>query len=414
MILFRAAFAGSTVAAFEVQLESPVGANPGAIRVSVWDVTSLAKTTTNADTGDWLTAGFFHIALTVTTTSWAVYINGASAATGSANLAPAISWLEFMGSADRQYTGSMLNGECGDLAVYGTELLPDRIQAIYLAGTPNPQTVAGGVQKTVTGAQFATDFPATRMERLLAYGGWTGPRSISQSSVTQMAGITDIQGNSAVISASGQVTVSTGGQQAAQAVGNIVFSDAGFMFTDSNGTLCYVSRGDLYVTASKWSLGEAAASVLNSNTDFAGGSLAGWAGFQGSIAASQAQVYLYPWSVLYTPDGVSTSGALEQNGARSPVTALSAYEVTAWVWSAAGWDQVTIGFDWYDASGSYLSTGIAVIAVPAATWTFIDSGSLTAPANAVTAVPRVGEQGTPSSAATLYIQHVTMIPAGAE
>ena len=94
------------------------------------------------------------------------------------------------------------------------------------------------------------------MERLFAYGGWSGPRSISQSSVTQMAGITDIQGNSAVISATGQVTVSADGQQAAQAVSNIVFSDAGFMFTDGNGTLCYVSRGDLYVTPSQWTLGE--------------------------------------------------------------------------------------------------------------------------------------------------------------
>ena len=256
LVLFRAANAGSTVAAFEVQLESPVGGNPGAIRVSVWDVSSLAKTTTTADNGDWLDAGFFHIALTISTSAWTVYINGASAATGSANLPPTISWLEFMGSADRQYTGSMLNGECGDLAVFSTELLPDRIQAIYLAGTPNPQIVAGGVSVAVTGAQFATDYPATRMERLLAYGGWTGPRSISQSSVTEMAAISDIQGSSAVIAASGQVTVSTGGQQAAEAVGNIVFSDGGFMFTDGNGTLCYVSRGDLYVTPSQWTFGE--------------------------------------------------------------------------------------------------------------------------------------------------------------
>lgn len=256
LVLFRAVNAGSPVPAFEVQLESPAGANPGAIRVSVWDVTSTAKTTTTADSGDWLDAGFFHIALTVGTTAWTIYINGSSAATGPANLPPTISWLEFMGSADRQYTGSMLNGECGHLAVFGIGLLPDRIQAIYLAGAPSPQTIAGGAASTVTGAQFATDYPAVRMERLLAYGGWTGPRSISQSSVTQMAPITDIQGDSTVISASGQVTASADGQQAATAVGNIVFSDGGFMFTDGSGTLCYYSRGDLYVTASRWTLGE--------------------------------------------------------------------------------------------------------------------------------------------------------------
>ena len=260
LILFRASNAGLTVPAFQVTLESPVGAHPGAIRMSVWDSSSLAETTTNVDTGDWLTAGFFHIALTVTTSAWTVYVNGESSGSGSANLPPVMSWLEFMGSADREYTGSMFNGECGGLALFSTSLTADRIQAIYLAGTPNPQTVAGGASQVVTGAQFEGDFPATRMERLLAYGGWTGPRSISQTSVTAMSPITDIQGDSAVISASGQVTVSADGQQAAQAINNIVFSDAGFLFTDGNGVLCYRSRGDLYVTQSQWTLGENVAS----------------------------------------------------------------------------------------------------------------------------------------------------------
>ena len=255
LILLRAASASSGPA-FQVHLESPVGANPGAICVAVWDASTKVKTTAVVESGNWLEALFFHVALLVTQGTWALWINGASAGTGTCNLPADFSWLEYMGSADRQYTGSMLNGECGDLGVYSVLLPADRIRSIYLAGSPNPQTVAGAATAVVTGAQFATEYAAQRLERLLAYGGWTGPRSISQSSVTQMAPITDIQGSTAVIAAGGQVTISSGGQEASEAAGNIVFSDGGFIFVDGNGTICYLSRGDLYVTPSQWTLGE--------------------------------------------------------------------------------------------------------------------------------------------------------------
>lgn len=255
LILMRGSNAGSGPA-FQVFLESPVGANPGAICVAVWDVSTGTGTVTTVFPGNWLTAGWFHIAIEVTQVSWTLFINGTSEGTGSANLPEVISWLEYLGSADRFYTGSMLNGACGYLAVFGVLLPADRVQSIYLAGTPNPATTAGGAMAARNGAQFGTEFPAQRIERLLAYGGWTGPRSISQSSTTQMAPINDIQGSTAVIAASGAVNVTSGGQQAGQAAGNIVFSDGGQMFTDGNFTLCYLSRGDLYGAQSAWILGE--------------------------------------------------------------------------------------------------------------------------------------------------------------
>lgn len=255
LILMRGSNAGSGPA-FQVHMSAPEAASPGAISVCTWDVSTGVPTVTLVFPGNWLKAGWFHIAIEVTQTTWNLFINGTSEGTGAANQPENISWLEFMGSADRFYTGSMLNGACGYLGIFGVLLPADRVQSIYLAGTPNPATTAGGAMAARNGAQFGTEFPAQRIERLLAYGGWTGPRSISQSSTTQMASINDIQGSSAVIAASGQVSVSTGGQEASQAAGNIVFSDGGFMFTDGNLTICYLSRGDLYGQQSAWILGE--------------------------------------------------------------------------------------------------------------------------------------------------------------
>lgn len=255
LILFRLSNAASGPA-FQVSLESPVGANPGAIRVTKWNVATGTPATVTVFSGNWLQAGWFHIALELTSTAWSLFINGSVQGAGAASLPSSFSWIEFMGSADRQYTGSMLNGACGYLGIYSVPLTADRIQSIYLAGTPNPAVTAGGTAAARNNAQFGQESSAPRIDRLLNYGGWLGPRSISQSGDTQLAAITDIQGSSAVIAPSGQVTVSAGGQQASEAAGNVVFSDGGFIFTSGNGELCYVTRGDLYVTASRFTLGE--------------------------------------------------------------------------------------------------------------------------------------------------------------
>ena len=255
LIMLRAVNAGAG-AVFQVYLQSPIGTSPGAITVAVWDASSRVRTNTAVYTGNWLQAGFLHMAITVTQTTWVLWINGARAGNGSCNLPEQVSWLEFMGSADRNYTGGMLNGQCGEISVYGCQLPADRIRSLYLAGSPNPQTVAGGKTQGFTGNQFATEYAHQRMERLWAYGGWAGPRSVSQSSTTGMEAITDIQGSTAAITAGGGVNLSAGGMQASMAVSNIVFSDGGFIYTDGCGTLCYYSRTDLYQTPNSWTLGE--------------------------------------------------------------------------------------------------------------------------------------------------------------
>ena len=254
LIILRASNAG-TGAVVQVQFASPVASQPGAIQVAVWTAAGV-KTVTTVYPANWLEAGWIHIALTVNQAAWTLWVNGANAGNGTCDLVSSFSWVQYMGSADRFYTGSMLNGACGELSIFGVQLPPDRIRSLYLAGTPNPQTVAGGATQSFTGNQFAGEYAAQRIERLLAYGGWTGPRSISQSSVTAMEAITDIQGSTAVISASGGVNLSAGGMMASEAASSIVFSDGGFIFTDGNGTLCYFSRADLYQLANSWTLGE--------------------------------------------------------------------------------------------------------------------------------------------------------------
>lgn len=138
------------------------------------------------------------------------------------------------------------------------------------------------------------------------------------------------------------------------------------------------------------------------NPFFTGGSLAGWAGFQGSIVATQAIAGgPFAWSCLFTSNGTA-GGDINGFLAQFPIAAGGVAQTSCWVYFPTG-GQVDVGVDWQDASNTYISTSTTTVTVPAATWTAVGSGSLSAPANTASAYPRVGPH-TASNGLQLYVQ----------
>lgn len=138
--------------------------------------------------------------------------------------------------------------------------------------------------------------------------------------------------------------------------------------------------------------------LLNTNPFFETNAT-GWSGQAAAVGRSTA--VLHPQAVgslLITPDGVGTSGGAV--AARSDVGAIvpgATYVASMWAFSPKGWSDVRPVIDWYDATNTFLNTGLgSATALPAGQWTFVQQ-SLTAPANASRASVRARHGATPTA-----------------
>ena len=346
----------------------------GNIKVTVWDKLTHASTTTIVNTNDWANQTFFHVALLLTQTTWQVIVDGGAftGASGTCNLGTTWAFADFCGEADRLYSGNMFNGQVYGLAIFPRLLPNSRIVSHYYLGT------SGLIFSSANG--FG-ELAGARIERILADSSCLQPRTIG-ATVDYVQAALDIQG-----------------QAAGQNVVNMAESESGLLYVDGPGYLRYLPRRAGYNLPSLWTAGERAGSPLNTDPSFAG-TLGPWTATGGTATLTQAQVYGSPYSALLTPSGVAANSYLED--APAAVTAGGSYIASAFVWSPTGYASVTIGFDWYQAGGGFLSTSTATIAVAAGTWTPVTT-TQTAPANAVTGAIRVGEASTPAVANLLYV-----------
>lgn len=154
--------------------------------------------------------------------------------------------------------------------------------------------------------------------------------------------------------------------------------------------------------------------VLNANGFFTGGSMSDWTGFRCSLALRGTSGSSAPlpaggptgYGVLITPDGSGNSCAAEESVAGNfAVVAGTAYRISSLVYSPLGYSAVTVGVDWLDAGGGYISTSTSSTSVSAGTWMGV-AASATAPANAATAYVRVGHGGVPAASDLLYATSV--------
>lgn len=162
----------------------------------------------------------------------------------------------------------------------------------------------------------------------------------------------------------------------------------------------------VYTWAVDWDLsGEAAAGNILSTNPYTTYDLTGWTGNNASIVRTTDLLAgrTVP-TILVTPNGVSASGGVNQSPhpAAGTVVPGQSYIADAWVYSPGGWSDLRACIDWYDASDSFLSSGLGVATVVAAgTWTHLRQ-ALTAPASASRPVARVRAGGTPASTNTFY------------
>jgi hypothetical protein len=140
--------------------------------------------------------------------------------------------------------------------------------------------------------------------------------------------------------------------------------------------------------------------------------LTGWTADNGSIArvaSPGVPPFGGAWSVQITPNGTSGSG-----GVNGPLTAAGTvipgeqYIASCWVYSPGGWSDIQACLDWYNAAGTFLSSGTGTgTAVPAGQWTLL-SQTFTAPANASRLVPRGRHGGTPAAGNIWYADQITV------
>jgi hypothetical protein len=145
--------------------------------------------------------------------------------------------------------------------------------------------------------------------------------------------------------------------------------------------------------------------------------LTGWTGRNYTVALDSGfQSSLGITVVKVTPNGSSSFGGLDQTVVTAPaVVAGNDYTARAWVYSPAGWADMRTAIDWYDASGTNISSSFgAVVAVAAGTWTLLE-GTLTAPDGAVKAVVRARQNSTPAVTDVWYVWGLAMLdPLGSD
>ncbi len=154
--------------------------------------------------------------------------------------------------------------------------------------------------------------------------------------------------------------------------------------------------------------------VLNPNPWF-DVNAAGWAPSGCTLLLTTAHGVPVPQAVQtleMEPDGVSsTGGVTDVLSGVGTVTAGASYVVGGWAYSASGWSDIRTCIDWYDNTGTYLSTGGlgSVPALPSNAWTYL-SQTLIAPAGASQLATRVRYGSTPATGNTFYVWGVTSIP----
>lgn len=116
-------------------------------------------------------------------------------------------------------------------------------------------------------------------------------------------------------------------------------------------------------------------------------------------------------SMLITPTGAASASAnLGVNTPVGSITPGASYTVSGWVYSPAGWSDMRVVIDWFDASNALISTGASVaVAVPAGAWTFLTLTN-TAPALASRARPRARVGASATATDISYWWGIRLVP----
>jgi len=152
-----------------------------------------------------------------------------------------------------------------------------------------------------------------------------------------------------------------------------------------------------------------ASAVLNSNDGFES-TVSPWTGVNGAtLAQSAAYAYAGTHSCSLTPNG-STANPQADSEEVTGLTAGVSYSAAAWIMipSGTGWASVAVGINWYNSSGTLLSTSTSsAFTVPANKWTHLLEIA-TAAATATKGQVFVQLTGTPAGTVVAYIDQARL------
>jgi len=342
----------------------------GQMQVVTVDKTTGTTTYTTVSTVDWQSGSWFHVALEFTQTTWRIYVNAGSAvvASGTCNLAATPYWLSFCGQADRQATGTFLDGQVAHCAVYAGTLTQSRLVTHYLS--------------MLTGL-YGDDLTGQRIDRLLSAGNCAFPRCIPPG-IDTVVGATDVAG-----------------QAVGQNLVNIAESDSSLLMVDGPGYLFVLGRQAGWDLPVSWTFGGLVAAQLNANSGFESG-VSPWTA-QNSAALSQSALCSYGGqnSALFTGSGTTAVPGIASESI--PVIPGDSYTTGPWLYSPQGWASgVTVTISWYTSGGSLISSSPSATTALTAGLPAEITAAGQAPAAADHAIVTIAAAGTPASSVQFF------------
>lgn len=201
-----ASWATHTVLALTISQHGYYGTS-GNVWVDTWD-TSGNKTSVDIGTHSYSDGLWHHVALTVSASTVTLYIDGVAVYTGTRTISTAtIDLVEIGGVQDSWEANGIGIGSYAHVAVYSSVLPLARIQSHWHSGHDG----------------FPED-SGSRINRILTYAGWTGPRALDTGS-SILAGCYSIQG-----------------QFATDSITDVALWEYGLAFADGNGAFRFKSR----------------------------------------------------------------------------------------------------------------------------------------------------------------------------
>lgn len=151
------------------------------------------------------------------------------------------------------------------------------------------------------------------------------------------------------------------------------------------------------------SLGLSASAISN---------LIGNSSFEATVSGWTASSCTLATSSLFAHDGVKSlritpSAACNIQSVSYPAVVAHEYRASAWVYSVAGWTNITVTLDWRDSVDASISTVVTTVAVPAATWTQIVATGI-APALTTQARVKIAMTNSPTGTDLLYVDDVQL------
>lgn len=209
-----------------------------------------------------------------------------------------------------------------------------------------------------------------------------------------------------------------GGDPTVSLTPQLIYRDiTGAVLSTTSGTPVTTSSSaftQMYVTAvapastayADWKIASPIGQAIVSD-DFESG-VSAWTGSGATVASSSSQAHGGTKSALMTVTG-SPSQATLRPASNIAITPGTSYTASFWAYSAAGYASLQSVIDWFDSSGSYISTSSSGIsAIGAATWTQ-RTVTGTAPSNAYYASfgPTLGSN--PPNGTALFVDDAYML-----